>query len=436
MGRLGTLSAANAWRLWWPLATIQLGLGTWLASIPRTDSAALLGAYTAAVALWWALFRLSAQAGISRRTWLAVGLLSRLPFLFVETPPLLSEDWMRYAWDGWLVSQGQTPFTHPPASHPIEGLTDTARSLLAGMNSPNYRAIYPPVAQYLFAALHIGAPSPEAWLLRWRVLIFGAEALTLAQLIRHRVPLILLATWSLHPFVIQEGIVNGHADILAVAALALVLAKTPRRFPAAATAFAIAIATKVFPIFALPAWLRALQPQDRRRALFIGTITLLILGAPFLLTGISGAFESAGLFAHTFEFNASLYFIVRAIGSAITGYNPIATIGPVLLATGLVATVIIGLRAQPADWRTRGALAIGALLLCATTVHPWYLLYPLMLGLAANQRWPWVWATLTWLSYLHYGSLAIPPTLWLLIEYALTLTALTLDLLYPKPQNP
>lgn len=435
MGRLGTLSAANAWRLWWLLATIQLGLGTWLASIPRTESGTLLGAYTAAVALWWALFRLSAQAGISRRTWLAVGLLSRLPFLFVETPPLLSEDWMRYAWDGWLVSQGQTPFTHPPASHPIDALTGTARTLLEGMNSPDYRAIYPPVAQYLFAALHIGAPSPEAWLLRWRLLIFGAEALTLTQLIRPRIPLVLLATWALHPFVIQEGIVNGHADILAVSALALMLAKTPRRIPAAATAFAIAIATKVFPIFVLPAWLRALQPRDRRRALFIGTITLLTLGAPFLLTGVSGAFESAGLFAHTFEFNASLYFIARAIGTAITGYNPIATIGPVLLATGFAATFIIGLRARPADWRARGALAIGALLLCATTVHPWYLLYPLLLGLATNQRWPWVWATLSWLSYLHYGSLAIPPTPWLLIEYALTLTALTFDLLPPKPST-
>jgi hypothetical protein len=440
MGRLGTLSAANAWRLWWLLATVQLGMGTWLASIPRAESTRLLVAFAAAVAVWWGLYRLSAQAGISRRTWLAVGLLSRLPFLFLETPPLLSEDWMRYAWDGWLVSQGQTPFAHPPATHPISGITETARALLAGMNSRDYRAIYPPVAQYLFAVLHIGAPSPEGWLLRWRLLIFGAEAVTLAQLARARVPLVLLATWALHPFVIQEGMVSGHADILAVAALALVLSTVPRRIPSAAVAFALAIATKVFPIFALPAWLRSLQPLDRRRALLIGATSLLTLGAPFLMTGVGGAFESAGLFAHTFEFNASLYFVARAIGTAVTGYNPIATVGPVLLATGLTAAFIIGLRAQPVDWRARGALAIGALLVCATTIHPWYLLYPLLLGLAAGHRWPWVWATLSWLSYLHYGPQVIPATLWLMIEYGVTAAVLALDLRTqpskPQPSKP
>jgi hypothetical protein len=205
-------------------------------------------------------------------------------------------------------------------------------------------------------------------------------------------------------------------------------------------AFALAIATKVFPIFALPAWLRSLQPLDRRRALLIGATSLLTLGAPFLMTGVGGAFESAGLFAHTFEFNASLYFVARAIGTAVTGYNPIATVGPVLLATGLTAAFIIGLRAQPVDWRARGALAIGALLVCATTIHPWYLLYPLLLGLAAGHRWPWVWATLSWLSYLHYGPQVIPATLWLMIEYGVTAAVLALDLRTqpskPQPSKP
>lgn len=436
MGRLGTLSDANARRLWWLLATGQLVIGITLATIPRADSAALLATYAAAVALWCALFWLSDRAGVKRRTWLAVGLLSRLPFLFMESAPMLSEDWMRYAWDGWLVSQGQTPFTHPPATHPTTSLSDTARALLAGMNSPNYRAIYPPFAQYLFAVLHLGQPSPEAWLLRWRLLIFGAEALTLTQLSRARIPLALLATWSLHPFVIQEGIVSGHADIVALAALTLVLTTVSRRIPTAAAAFALAIATKVFPVFALPAWLRSLPYRDRHRAFLIGSALLLALSAPFLLTGVSGAFESTGLFAHTFEFNASLYFVARAIGQAIVGYNPIAFIGPALLTLGFIAAVVIGTAAKPADWRARAALATGALLLCATTVHPWYLLYPLMLGLAAGHRWPWVWATLSWLSYLHYGPQTSPATAWLLIEYVTTLTILTLDLLPPKNPPP
>ena len=145
MGRLVTLSAANAWRLWWLLATVQFGLVVGLAGVPRTNAVTLLGAYGAAVVLWGALYRLAPIAGIARNTWLAMGLLNRLPFLFL-TAPLLSEDWMRYAWDGWLLSEGQTPFAHPPSAHSIEGLSETARALLEGMNSANYRAIYPPVA--------------------------------------------------------------------------------------------------------------------------------------------------------------------------------------------------------------------------------------------------------------------------------------------------
>ena len=390
--------------------------------------------------------------------WVLAGLGLRVTWLLVGEEPLLSEDWMRYCWDGWLVATGENPYAVAPRiwleNHPASA---PLNQLLAGMNSPDYRAIYPPLAQYLFAALHLPerlqglAPDPSMWLFRWRLLLLAAETATLWGL--SRLSPRWVAAYALHPLPIVEGVGNGHLD--GIVLMWLVLALQTKSSRTSAIHLAAAIATKVFPIVLLPAWWRKRERELRRelelkrglglergrglgREVLTGVLTIFVLALPIALStgGFSGAWESAGLFAHTFEFNASLYFLVREIGEAWVGYNPIAVVGPALLALGLLGAAAVGLLG-PNRWgfpsRALGAFAV--LFTCATTVHPWYLLYILFFGILAQRKWAVVASFTALLSYGFYdGDVAWIPWGWAV--YGLPLGVGMWEVMQRQPQPP
>src|SRR5690606_9314166 len=112
--------------------------------------------------------------------------------------------------------------------------------------------------------------------------------------------------------------------------------------------------------------------------------------------------SSLDLYFRTFEFNASIYYLFRAIGTWWYGYNPIHFIGP--LCTILMLSICVWL------YRIRKVSDIprlmDSLILCgtvylvfATTVHPWYL--SIILPFAyLNRRWSLIlWSYLIFASY-------------------------------------
>jgi hypothetical protein len=368
-------------------------------------------------------------------TWIFAGLGLRVIWLLTGEEPMLSEDWMRYCWDGWLVATGENPYAVTPRIWLENKPTSTPlNQLLGGMNSPDYRAIYPPLAQYLFAALHLPehlrnlTPDPAAWLFRWRLLLLAAEGVTLLGL--SRLSPRWVAAYALHPLPIVEVVGNGHLD--GVVLMWLVLALQTQSSRTSAIHLAAAIATKVFPVVLLPAWWRERErelgrererelgrererelgrgrkrEQELGREVLTGVLTIFVLALPIAMStgGFSGAWESAGLFAHTFEFNASLYFLAREIGESLVGYNPIAVVGPALLGLGLLGSAVIGFLG-PRGWgfslRALGAFTV--LLACATTVHPWYLLYILLFGILSEQKWAVVASFSVLFSYGFYDE--------------------------------
>lgn len=56
--------------------------------------------------------------------------------------------------------------------------------------------------------------------------------------------------------------------------------------------------------------------------------------------------SSVELYFKNFEFNASIYYIVRELGYMITGFNQIAIIAPVLGITGFLLILFISLRGK------------------------------------------------------------------------------------------
>ena len=375
-----------------------------------------------------------------------------LRLLWLPAQPALSDDVYRFRWDGLLVANGVNPFRY----RPDELIADGARAALPAparreqvlpelqqlyrqLNSPHYYSVYPPICQYVFggaAALFPTSQTGFAAVLRLVLLLAeaGTAGLLLALLAAWKLPLHHAARYLLHPLVIAELTGNLHVEGLALSLLLLMLWLLHRgRWLPAAGVLALAAATKLLPLLALPLLVRRLE---WRRLLGFGLVVGLIVAVlfgpfltPDLLAHVGSSLE---LYFHRFEFNASVYYLLRSVGYWLTGYNQIARLGPALaLLAGLVG-LALAWRERPATWpalpRTL-LLMLTAYFALATIVHPWYL--TLLIGLSAltRLRYPLVWGGLAVLSYATYQTPAYTENLWLVgLEYLVAFGFMTWEL--------
>lgn len=237
----------------------------------------------------------------------------------------------------------------------------------------------------------------------------------------------LLFYW-LNPLIIVEITGNLHFEGAMVFFLLLAYYLLQRsRWVAGAAAFAASVASKLLPLMLLPLLIRRLW---RRKPNFLagvrpflifsvafGTITLLFF-LPFLLSPnfIAGFRSSLELYQQKFEFNASLYYLARAVGYWQVGWNQIATIGPSLAKAAAVGVLLMALLDRRSDWNSLASgwmWAFVLYLLCATTVHPWYLSVPIALSVFTRWRFPLVWSFLIMLTYTNYLTDPYEENLWL-----------------------
>lgn len=322
---------------------------------------------------------------LSPLTVLLAALAVRLPLL--ASPPTLSDDVYRYAWEGWLTLHGGNPYLTPPAVDP--GAMDHPVRLL--VNHPEVSTIYPPVALWLFAAL--AALSPTA--LVFKAAMGVADALTAAALagaLRARGRSTAGAwLYALMPLGAVEAAGSGHLEAAAVCCLALSLwAWSAGR---AGLGFAVAGALlKLLPGVLVPSlWRR--RPWLLLLGLGVGLVAALPFreAGPHLLRGL-------GTYVEHWSFNASGF---RALGWLL---------GPVLedpRQVRLVALLLGALAVLRSWWTLRDPARValwvgGAFVLLSPTVHPWYLLWVWVPSLLLGVR---SWTVLALLAPLSYAAL-------------------------------
>ncbi len=179
------------------------------------------------LSLPWAARRLDATSEPAGRAILLGALLLRLPLL--PLPPTLSDDVLRYLWDGRVAAAGQNPYLLPPAAPELTPLRDDLWRRLPHRQIPT---VYPPLA---VAAFSIAARLPFP-ILSWKLLVTGADLAACALLLRLARQLGLPAgrtVWyAWNPMVALEVAGHGHVDVLGVAAaLAVVSILLARRVP-------------------------------------------------------------------------------------------------------------------------------------------------------------------------------------------------------------
>jgi alpha-1,6-mannosyltransferase len=360
----------------------------------------------------WILLKVEEPAQVFQ--FILLGILLRachLPFF-----PKLSDDVYRFFWDGQLWCNGLNPL----ASRPVD-FADTGnfppgldQSLYAQLNSKAYHTIYPPLAQLIFWQCAAVAKNLTLFVLYLKSLLLVAEIGTL--LLLHRLlpafgqPSRKILVYALNPLIIVEVLGNAHLEGFLVFFVLLALwFWHNKQLYAAVLALCAAIGTKLLPMMFVPFLLRRFSwPRPLLDYLLLGTLVLLFSFVPlFWGVGLLGFGSSLDLYFQRFEFNASLYYLLRWLGQLLSGYNLILFLGPAL---GVLCLTYIIRYAQKEPQPTLQnlplamLLAMSAYLFSSTIVHPWYLCLPLALSLFTPYQFMWLWSLMVVLSYSHYQA--------------------------------
>lgn len=400
------------------------------------------------IPLAWSLYYCWSQPKTSVQIagWLLLG---TVHLYFIAASPQLSDDVYRFIWDGRLLAAGQHPFAHTPGwylEHPGHGLPGINEELFLQLNSPNYFTIYPPLNQLIFWFSALGSESIGGSIIIIRSFVLlaglGSVALLWRLLPHYSQPRELALVFALHPMALLEFTLNLHFEVFVIFFLLLSLWYHEQgRWPLSALALALSVVSKLLPLLWLPllfyrlGWKKAIAFY-----LICGGVVVLSFLPLLNLDLLLGMRESVGLYFQKFEFNASVYYLIRWLGYELTGFNIIQLAGPVLAMTTFVGIVLF-------TFLERGRLklpeamlwTLGLYLLFTTTVHPWYISTMLVLGLLSGYYWPLLWSLLVFLTYAGYTETGYELN-WLLIwiEYGAVI-ALMLWELWRRPhlkQNP
>lgn len=391
--------------------------------------------------------------------------------ILLVLPPILSEDVWRYLWDGLVQGAGINPYRFAPDDAALNGVS-AAPGVLDVRASVGHGAIptiYPPFAQWVFAATALAGPH----LAVMRGVIAAADVLTVWGLWRWagaagRPPQIALL-YALCPLAVMESSVGAHVDVLALAPTVWGgWALTQSRWGRAGVALALGAGAKLLPVIAAP-WLLL---RGRARVVGAAALTLVVLALPYVGAGRL-AFRGLAAYGARWRGNDGLFALfvagfeqiwpasaqpvdlpgwavqgLKALVGTVPGGDP-ARIWPDEAAFAAAKGVALLLFAAIWLWLTLRARTVDgffgpvtlALFLLAPVVHPWYLLWPLAfaaLSTPGDRPPAWataarVWALTAWLAYLPRMDWlsGAPPTWhgavgWRLLEYVPVFAVLAL----------
>ncbi|NND05711.1 MAG: polyprenol phosphomannose-dependent alpha 1,6 mannosyltransferase MptB [Saprospiraceae bacterium] len=355
-----------------------------------------------------------------------------LRLLLIFAFPNLSDDIYRFLWDGHLINDGINPYLYTPAEFTAgqESHSEIYQVLFPLLNSPNYYSIYPPVCQAIFASCTWVFPNDIYWAtVLMKVLFVAGETLSIYFLMKltrmagFTLKRVLL--YSLNPLILIELCGNLHFESWMILFLILALwAYIRRRFKFFGLFMGMSIGAKLLPLMFLPFFLFRTRANDLIRAFAMMLLVFAVMFAPFLSWDlVYHLSESINLYFQKFEFNASIYYVVRWIGYQFKGYNIIQTAGPFLYGSAFVIIMVLVFTEGRKSFRSlleRLLLAFTTYLLLATTVHPWYLAIPVLFSVFTHYRYPIFWSGLICCTYVNYAYDPYHENLWVVaLEYSI-----------------
>ena len=377
---------------------------------------------------------------------IGVSIVFRLIFAF--SLPHLSQDFYRFIWDGRLILEGINPYINLPKdlmTNPNFHLPQAAE-LFNGMGdlSASHFSNYPPINQLFFVIAGIFSNNSilgSAMVLRFILILadlgtlhFGQKLLLNLGLEPHRI-----FWYILNPLVIIELTGNLHFEgVMLFFLVWSMYLLHQNQWKYASVILALSIATKLLPLLLLPLFYQKLGFKKSFAFYTIVIGTNLILFVPFLSDKLIENYSGTiGLWFTNFEFNASLYYLLRSIGYYFTGYNIIQTTGiitPILIMLFVVNRALKGSNKTTLALLQNFLIVLSTYFFVSTTVHPWYISNLVLIAIFTKFKFPFVWSLAVILSYAAYSNPNFNENLWpIALEYGFVFTALLFELeIIPK----
>jgi len=412
--------------------------------VDRSNFTPLFTVYTL---LFICTYLLTRSTGKSLRVLITTGVIFRLVFLIAL--PLLSQDYFRFIWDGRLLTQGINPYLITPqqyldASNYIVPQATELYKGMGGLNASHY-SNYPPLNQLCFAiASFLSNTNILGAAITFRVILIIADIgivyYGLKLLAHFKLPKAAILIYFLNPFVIIELTGNLHFEpVMLLFFIASLYYFVKQKHVISAILLGCAISVKLIPLLFLPLFFKSFVSNNFNgilklvRFYSIVLTTTLITFLPFIsLTFIDNFAATIGLWFQNFEFNASIYYIIRWFGYKIVGWNIIATVGkilPLLVICWIVILTFYKNRGTHHKLITTMLFACTGYYTLATTVHPWYIALPLLLSVFTTYRYIVVWSFTCILSYTAYGPSGFAENLYAVaLEYLVVLFYLIWEL--------
>jgi hypothetical protein len=357
--------------------------------------------------------------------------------------PNLSQDFFRFIWDGNQLLQGYNPYLYLPDDVMKGDATHIPQATLLHLNmgelSSSHYSNYPPFNQLFFAvAAFLGGKSIIATMMWMRVMIILADVgifiwgIKLLRILK--LPQYYILLYFLNPFVIIELTGNLHFEgVMAFFMLLGIYFILKSQLIKSSLFLACGVLVKLLPVIILPLLFKKLQCKKAVYYYLAIGVFVVIGFVPFYNHELLPKYASTvGLWFHNFEFNASTFYIVRAIGYEVTGYNVIETAGFALSLFTFCMVLLLSFKRQnqqPQILISSIVLSFFIYLLFSTTVHPWYLTIPLLFSIFTRYRFMLVWSFMVFISYQAYSNIDYMENMWLLgIEYGVVMIVFLWDI--------
>lgn len=375
---------------------------------------------------------ISEQDGNSSRKILWAIIIFSLIFRFTLLPMTPSDDMYRYLWEGKLQLNGINPYSHPPESSGLEYLRD---KFFSGINHKHLSTIYPPLMLMMFAAADYVSHS----FISMKSLFLLFDVLSIFLLLRFLGVMgknsvnVLIYAWS--PLILISFAASGHGDSLQIFLVILSLYLCAiRKNLLSAISIGLATMSKFVFIIIAPFMISGLMPGKRLKYVVALLSVIAILYLPYIGAG-RGLFSTLFHFGTQYHFNDSVHFLIfcLCLDSPLASKIITAMIfGAVLLylyKKYLNLLITDDNENPPLSPFSKGGfekagqmeindsilkcafLSIGAFLILAPTLHPWYLTW-IVPFLCFNKNRAWLVLTGTIVCYYFMNHELFSKMIW------------------------
>jgi alpha-1,6-mannosyltransferase len=403
---LNLFRRSKLWPIWFVVAILAyliVGYG-----IDRSQFSLIVTSWLLAFAAYFFLCRQNLP--VNKIVVLAV----ILRLVFLMSIPVLSDDFYRFIWDGQLIIHGLSPYSSIPmeVSAEVQRVIDADGVLLKNMNSTEFYSVYPPLHQLVFAISAAAGHSLLQSVIVMRVIILLFEIAVMWLLIKLLLQLQMqsksVALYAFNPLVIIEASGNLHLEsIMMTFFIAGMLLLLKEKHYLAGVGLGTSFLVKLSSAIYLPLLLKS-RPLKQGWLWLISAIAVVLVAflIAFSVGDIMNALQSVDLYFRKFEFNASVYYLLRELGIYFSGYNMIQYVGPFLSFISLILIFVLSLSKTPQNHNgifKRMCWIALIYLLFSTTIHPWYLIPLLVLMIPAGLKFPIIWSLAIVASYSAYA---------------------------------